>query len=68
MTETRAIELGYSDFEIAYGFLTGEIIPDRDHLTPTEKEHGKCIDYIQNAYHDVYVYEDGYEEYRYIGD
>lgn len=31
-------------------------------------EHGKCIDYRQEAYHDVHVFEDGYEERFYIGD
>lgn len=31
-------------------------------------EHGKCIGYRQDAYHDVHIYEDGYEERLYIGD
>lgn len=30
--------------------------------------HGKCVGYRQEAYCDVYVYEDGYEEYEDIGD
>ena len=31
-------------------------------------EHGKMIDYRFEAYYDVKVYEDGYEEWFYIGD
>ena len=31
-------------------------------------EHGRCIDYRQEAYHDVHVFEDGHEERLYIGD
>ena len=36
--------------------------------TPMEREHGKCIGYRQEAYHDVHIYEDGYEDRTYIGD
>ena len=31
-------------------------------------EHGRCIDYRQEAYHDVHVFEDEYEERLYICD
>jgi hypothetical protein len=31
-------------------------------------EHGRCIDIRLDAYNDVYVFEDGYEERFYIGD
>ena len=31
-------------------------------------EHGRCIDYRQEPYHDVHVFEDGYEDWLYIGD
>lgn len=31
-------------------------------------EHGRCIDYRQDAYCDVHVFEDGYEERLYICD
>lgn len=31
-------------------------------------EHGRCIDYLQDAYCDIYVFEDGYEERIYICD
>jgi len=30
--------------------------------------HGKCIDAVQAAYGDWYIYEDGYEEFKGIGD
>lgn len=35
---------------------------------PQAGEHGKCVDYRFEAYHDVHVYEDGYEEWLYIGE
>lgn len=35
---------------------------------PQESEHGPVIGYRQDAYHDVIVYADGYEEKFYIGD
>lgn len=31
-------------------------------------EHGKCVEYRQDAYHDVHIFEDGHEERLYIGD
>lgn len=31
-------------------------------------EHGRCIGYRQDAYHDVHIFEDDYEEKMYIGD
>ena len=31
-------------------------------------EHGRCIGYRQEAYHDIHVFEDGHEEWLYIGD
>lgn len=52
--------------------ISGEGFKERfaymDGLTPTEREHGRCIDMRWEAYHDVYVFEDGYEERYYIGD
>lgn len=32
------------------------------------REHGALLEYRQEAYHDVYVFEDGHEERHYIGD
>ena len=37
-------------------------------MTDCVGEHGRCIEYRQEAYHDVHVFEDGYEERTYIGD
>ena len=34
----------------------------------TPGPHGEVIEYRQDAYHDVKVYEDGHEEFFYIGD
>lgn len=31
-------------------------------------EHGRCIDYRQEAFYDVHVFEDGHEEKVYICD
>lgn len=68
--EKEAIAQGMSDWDIAYGFLTGEIIPDPsiDHRTPNEKEHGPVVGSRMDPYHDVTIYADGYEERYYIGD
>ena len=35
---------------------------------PNYGPHGKCVDCVQAAYGDWYIYEDGYEEFREIGD
>lgn len=35
---------------------------------PENGEHGRCIGYRQEAYHDVHVFEDGHEERLYICD
>ena len=31
-------------------------------------EHGRCIDYRQDAYCDIHIFEDGHEERLYIFD
>lgn len=41
---------------------------DWDVFQEATSEHGKCIGYRQEAFHDVHTYEDGYEERTYIGD
>ncbi len=53
LSAENAIELLYADYD-------GEKLEN--------PEHGKLLECRQEAYHDVYVYEDGYEEYRPIGD
>ena len=35
---------------------------------PNHGSHGKCVDVIGSTYGDWYVYEDGYKEYRNLGD
>lgn len=64
MTEDEAMAKGMSDVEIGLGFLDGTIEPTR----PIEEPHGKLVELRQVAYHDIYVYEDGYERRVYIGD
>ena len=36
--------------------------------TPNEREHGKIVKRYFAPYHDVTVYEDGYEDWFYIGE
>ena len=64
----EAVEKGMDDVSIALGILDGEIISDPNKLTPNEKLHGKVVDTRMDPYHDVTIYEDGYEERYYIGD
>lgn len=33
-----------------------------------DPEHGKCVDVRHELYHNVYTYEDGFEEWDSIGD
>ena len=49
-------------------FLTEEKQAAILELIPGDSEHGKCIGYRQEAYHDVHTFEDGHEERLYIGD
>lgn len=37
-------------------------------LTPNEKKHGRVVKRYFAPYHDVTVYEDGYEGWFYIGE
>lgn len=37
-------------------------------MPETVGEHGRCIDYRQEAYFDILVFEDGHEERIYICD
>lgn len=54
---------------VAYwnGELTEEEV-DKAFGEPNYSPHGKCIDCVQAAYGDWYIYEDGYEEYISLGD
>lgn len=68
ITEDEAEKAGMSDIDIALGFLDGSVIPTKEHKTPMEKEHGKIAGYRMDPYHDVAIYEDGYEYRFYIGE
>ena len=43
-------------------------IPEEEWNTLPDPKHGKLVRVRQAAYHDIYEYEDGYEERFYIGD
>lgn len=69
--DVQKMLIGKNAFEEAWemmkaweeGKLEGE-----PNLTPNEKIHGKVVERRFGAYHDINIYEDGYEEYIYIGD
>ena len=42
--------------------------PEPDYTNKELYPHGKCIDIKHDTYHDVYTYEDGFEEFDSIGD
>ena len=68
MKESEAVKLGMSDIDIVLGIICGEIEADLERKTPNEKLHGNVEDFRFEPYHDVTVYEDGYEDWNYIGD
>ena len=43
-------------------------VPEEEWNTMQNPIHGKLVRVRQAAYHDIYEYEDGYEERFYIGD
>lgn len=63
----QARQQGADDIDIFMG-IVDETIGMRPQLSPLEKIHGKVIETRMEAYHDVTVYEDGYEDRYYIGD
>ena len=69
ITEQEAREKGMDNVAVFLGIVDGEVIPDpTPRLTPNEKLHGKVVGTRMDPYHDVTIYEDGYEERYYIGD
>ena len=67
MTLQEAEKSGMSDVDIALAIVTGEIEePDPEEFV--HPVHGKIVDTRFDPYHDVTVYEDGYETRFYIGD
>lgn len=67
MTETEAKAKGMSDLDIAMGILMGDIEPE-EKPSLMERLHGKVVGSRMDPYHDVTIYEDGYEDRHYIGD
>lgn len=63
----QARQQGADDIDVFMG-IVDETIGMRQQLSPMEKVHGKFIEARMEAYHDVVVYEDGYEDKDYIGD
>lgn len=67
ITEAEARKRGMDDIDIFLGFVNEEIEPAPG-PSPMEKIHGKVVSSRFEPYHDVTVYEDGYEDWLYIGD
>ena len=67
MTETEAKAKGMSDLDIAMGILMGDIEPE-EKPSLMERLRGKVVGSRMDPYHDVTIYEDGYEDRYYIGD
>lgn len=66
MTFKEAEKNHWSDIDIAWMIMNGVIEPEpREYRHPV---HGKVVGTRFDPYHDVMVYEDGYEEKYYIGD
>lgn len=58
-------------FSATYAFFNGEITEDelgKRFGKPRKNPHGNVVERRMEAYHDVVVYEDGYEDRYYIGD
>lgn len=69
IAEAEARKRGMDDIAILLGILDEEIEPDPNPIpSPMERVHGKAVSSRFEAYHDVTVYEDGYEDWSYIGD
>ncbi len=43
-------------------------LPDPDYTDVIKYPHGRVVDTRMEPYHDVTVYEDGYEDWYYLGD
>lgn len=66
-SEEQATQHGADDIDIFLG-IVNETIGAPPRLSPMEKLHGKVVETRMEPYHDVTVYEDGYEDRYYIGD
>ena len=54
--------MNISEIKFPWEYTDEELSTIPDVIGP----HGRCVGYRQEAYHDVYVYDDGYEEWVYI--
>lgn len=67
ITEEQARAQGADDIDIFLGICNEEIIPSSK-LSRLEQLHGKIVGARTEPYHDVTVYEDGCEDWFYIGE
>ena len=67
ITEEQARAQGADDIDIFLGICNEEIIPSSK-PSRLEQLHGKIVGTRTEPYHDVTVYEDGYEDWFYIGE
>ena len=67
ITEEQARANGADDIDIFLGVCNDEIIPSSK-PPRLEQLHGKVVSTRMEPYHDVIVYEDGYEDWFYIGE
>lgn len=68
MTVQEVEKAGMSDIDIALGIVTGELEDESGPVEYRDPVHGRIVKTRFDPYHDVKVYEDGYEERYYIGD
>lgn len=56
--------------KIYFDWLDGKITDEEMSkvFDVVNSKHGQVVNYIQEAYRDVFIYEDGYEESYSIGD
>lgn len=68
MTVQEAEKAGMSDIDIALGIVTGELEDESEPAEYRDPVHRRIVKTRFDPYHDVKVYEDGYEERYCIGD
>lgn len=56
------------DFDVLMEIFSNEDVEIGDNLSPNVRLHGPIIGTRFDAYYDVTIYEDGYEERYYVGD
>lgn len=66
-SEGQAKQQGADAIDIFMG-IVNETVGALPSLSPMEKLHGKVVESRMRAYHDVTIYEDGYEDWSYIGE